>query len=150
MRAGRLALARNFRDGAAVTPGLKGGSVMSEAFHMGGWGMYPTLVFGLLMLAACVRYAISPELRFVPLQVCLGILTLMGGALGFVTGMIKTFISMSEVKPDDRWFWMLGVGESLNCLGLALTLMVLAALASSVGALRIARMKPANPEPAAA
>lgn len=117
---------------------------MIEAFHLGGWGMYPTLVFGLLMLAASTRYAISPERRFVPLQVSLGIMTLMGGSLGFVTGLIKTFTSMAEVKPDDRWFWMLGVGESLNCLGLALMLLVLASLASSVGALRIARAIPAR------
>ena len=119
---------------------------MSEAFHLGGWGMYPTLVFGLLMMAAAVRYAISPERRFVPLMVSLGIMTLMGGTLGFVTGMIKTFTSMGEVKPDDRWFWMLGVGESLNCLGLALVLLVLGSIASSVGALRIARTAPVRSE----
>src|SRR5690348_5351015 len=72
---------------------LKEVFVMSEAFHMGGWGMYPTLVFGILLVAASVRYAISPERRFVPLQVSLGILTLVGGGLGFITGTIKSFMA---------------------------------------------------------
>ena len=48
------------------------------------------------MLAACVRYAISPEQRFVPLQVCLGILTLMGGALGFVTGIVLSQVAATR------------------------------------------------------
>jgi len=110
-----------------------------EAFKMGGWGMYPTLVFGLLMLAASVRYAVSPEPRFVPLQVTLGILTLMAGSLGFVTGMIRSFSAIGEVNPDQRWLWMLGAGEALNCVALALVLTVLAALAASAGAFRLAR-----------
>src|SRR5262245_33865723 len=31
-----------------------GGQVMVEAFHMGGWGMFPTSFFGLLMIAAAI------------------------------------------------------------------------------------------------
>lgn len=123
---------------------------MIEAFHMGGWGMYPTLMFGLLMLAASIRYAVSPERRFVPLQVSLGVLTLMAGALGFVTGVIKTFTLIGDVTPDKRWIWMLGVGESLNCIGLALVLSVLAALAASAGAYRLSRAEGARPEASAA
>lgn len=117
---------------------------MFEAFHEGGWGMIPTTVFGLLMVAASVRYALSPERRFVPLQISLGILTLAGGGLGFVTGMIKSFGAMSQVEPDKRWIWMLGTGESLNNLALALLLVTLGAIASSVGALRIARTQQAG------
>lgn len=116
---------------------------MRDAFYMGGWGMYPTLVFGLLMLAASIRYAISPERRFVPLQVTLGVLTITAGVLGFVTGMIKVFLAIGEVQPDQRWIWMLGAGEALNCIGLALCLTVIAMVAASVGAFRFARMAPA-------
>lgn len=118
---------------------------MIEAFKMGGFGMYPTLVFGLLMVAASIRYAISPERRFVPLQITLGILTLMAGALGFVTGTIKSFLAMGEVPPDSRWIWMLGLGESLNNVGLALALIVIGTLAATVGAFRLARMMPLEP-----
>ncbi len=63
----------------------------------------------------------------------------MAGALGFVTGLINTFRYIEGVKPDERWVWMLGAGESLNCIALALVLTVLAALAASAGAFRLAR-----------
>ena len=121
---------------------------MREAFYLGGWGMYPTLLFGVLMVAASIRYAISPERRFVPLQVSLGVLTLMAGGLGFVTGMIKVFLSIGEVQPEQRWIWMLGLGEALNCVGLALSLIVIGAFAASVGAYRFSRMALASPETA--
>jgi hypothetical protein len=40
---------------------------MLQHFREGGWGMFPTLGFGLLMLAVAARYALRPERRFVPL-----------------------------------------------------------------------------------
>ncbi|WP_234023831.1 hypothetical protein [Sorangium cellulosum] len=106
--------------------------------------MYPTLVFGLLLLAASIRYAISPERRFVPLQVSLGILTLMAGGLGFVTGTIKSFMATGAVTPDERWIWMIGLGESLNNVALALVLLTLASLAATVGAYRFSQLEPAG------
>ncbi|WP_437759913.1 hypothetical protein [Sorangium sp. So ce1389] len=117
---------------------------MAEAFHMGGWGMYPTLVFGLLLLAASVRYAISPERRFVPLQISLGILTLVSGGLGFVSGTIKSLTLVGAVPPDERWLWIVGLGESLHNVGLALALLILSSLAATVGAYRLSQANPAS------
>ncbi|KYG04722.1 hypothetical protein BE21_45115 [Sorangium cellulosum] len=117
---------------------------MAEAFHLGGWGMYPTLVFGLLLLAASVRYAVSPERRFVPLQISLGILTLVSGGLGFVSGTIKSLTLMGAVPPDARWLWIVGLGESLHNVALALALLILSALAATVGAYRISQTSPAR------
>ena len=118
---------------------------MFEAFRMGGWGMFPTLIAGVLFIAAATRYAVRPERRFVPLQAALGLITLQIGALGFVTGMIKSFLAMDQVTPDKRWIWMLGAGEALNCVGLALVLVVVGTLAAAVGAYRISRGAPAAP-----
>jgi hypothetical protein len=115
---------------------------MLEAFRFGGWGMYPTLFFGALMVAASVRYAMKPERRWVPLQVSLGIMTMLAGGLGFVTGMIKSFMAMAEATADKRWLWMLGLGESLNNLALALMLLAVGTLAAIVGAYRLARLSP--------
>ena len=39
---------------------------MTDFFMAGGWGMYPTTLFGLLLLAAGIAYAALPERRFVP------------------------------------------------------------------------------------
>lgn len=112
--------------------------MIRQMFDNGGWGMIPTSVFGLILVGAAVVYAVKPEKRFVPMQVSLGILTLMAGSLGFVTGLIKSLGVLHEVKPDERFIWLIGLGESLNNIGLALMLVVLAALLASVGTLRIA------------
>ena len=113
---------------------------MGDAFQMGGWAMFPTLIFGVLTLAAAVRFAWSPDRRWVPLQLSLGALTLAGGGLGFVTGVMKSMLAMDRVQPEQRWIWMLGVGESLHGMALALLLVTLGAIAASVGAYRISRM----------
>ncbi|HXI58826.1 MAG TPA: hypothetical protein VNO55_22320 [Polyangia bacterium] len=115
---------------------------MSEAFRNGGWGMYPTLAFGMLMIGVSLAYAFKPERRFIPLQISLGIMTLVAGSLGFVTGLIKSLGAIHQVPEGRRFIWLIGLGESLNNVALALTLVVLAALAVSVGALRIALDRP--------
>lgn len=112
---------------------------MIESFREGGFGMIPTLVFGVMLVLAAAQYARTPERRFVPLQVSLGVVTLASGALGFVTGVIKSFSALGQVGDKDRWIWALGVGESAQNLVLALGLVTLAAAAASVGALRVAR-----------
>jgi len=111
---------------------------MGEAFHMGGWPMFPTALFGLLLLAASIRYATTPQPRFVPLQISLGIMTLACGSLGFVTGLIKSTMAIEKVSADMRWIWTLGMGEALHNVALALGLVTLGAMAAGVGALRLA------------
>src|SRR3954451_21242192 len=98
---------------------------MKEAFIDGGFGMFPTAIFGVLTVLAAVAYAIRPERRFVPLQVSLGIMTLVAGGLGFTTGMIKSLGGLHMADAEKRWLWLLGMGESLNNIALALGLIVL-------------------------
>jgi uncharacterized BrkB/YihY/UPF0761 family membrane protein len=76
------------------------------------------------------------------LQISLGIMTLVAGSLGFVTGLIKSLGAIHQVPEDQRFIWLIGLGESLNNVALALILVVLAALMISVGALRIALGNP--------
>ena len=118
---------------------------MSDAFHMGGWGMYPTLVCGLLLVAAAIRYAAGPSPRFVPLQVSLGVMTLAAGGFGFVTGLIKSALAIEGAGPDKRWIWVVGMGEALNNVALALALVTIATVAASIGALRLARTPEVTP-----
>lgn len=108
-------------------------------FQLGGFAMWLVLVFGLMAVAAAVRYARAPETHLVPLVLSLGGLTLVGGALGFVTGLIATFQSVPRLDEDERWVWMVGMGESLVNLAFALSLLGLAGAAMVVGSYRLSR-----------
>jgi hypothetical protein len=111
-----------------------------EHFRDGGWAMFPILLCGLALLAVSIRYAVRPERRFVPLLVTLNALTLSAGALGFVSGVITTasyFDQHAATLPSSVPF--LGVGESLNNVAFALLFVVVAAIAMSLGAWKIAR-----------
>jgi hypothetical protein len=116
---------------------------MGDAFHEGGWGMIPTTMFGLLLIAAAIRYAVSPERRFVPLMMSLGITTLASGGLGFVTGLIKSASAIQGAAGEVRpWIWIIGMGESLNNVALALGVVTIGAVVAGIGALRLAREVP--------
>ncbi|GAC1572710.1 MAG: hypothetical protein NVS3B20_04560 [Polyangiales bacterium] len=115
---------------------------MIDAFHLGGFVMWPTLFFGMLLMGAAIRYAIDPAQRFIPLLLSLGMITFIAGGLGFVTGVAKSLLFIGNVSPDRRWIAMLGVGESLMNLVLAFVLMLLASLVASVGAYRLSRVRP--------
>ena len=117
---------------------------MLEAFKNGGWGMIPTAVFGVLMVAASLKYAMTPERRQVPLLLSLGVLTIAAGGLGFVTGLIKSAEAVGSMPHDNQVIWVVGMGESLNNVALALGLVVLGSISASVGALRIARVPAAG------
>jgi hypothetical protein len=112
---------------------------MSHWFHLGGFAMWITSVFGLLAVGASIRYAHEPVRRLVPLTVSLGGLTLLSGALGFVTGLVKSLNALPDVAPGDRWIWMVGLGESLVNVAFALALVSIAALGMVVGAWKLSR-----------
>jgi hypothetical protein len=112
---------------------------MTNWFHLGGFPMWLTLGFGLLAIAASLRYATRPERRFVPLTITLGTMTLLNGALGFVTGLIVSLHGLPRAAAADRWIWMVGLGESLVNVAFALALVGLATLAMVVGTWRLSR-----------
>jgi hypothetical protein len=106
-------------------------------FHEGGWGMYPTLFFGLLALGVAALYAVRPEGRFVPLVVSTSLLTLVSGVLGFVRGVSASFTHITEAT--DRAVAMVGAGESAHNVTLALIFVALVLVATTIGATRTAR-----------
>jgi hypothetical protein len=115
-------------------------SAILEHFRDGGFGMYPTLAFGALLVAVALKYAMTPHRRFVPLLIALNVLTLSAGALGFVTGVITTARYVSDVATSNQTLIAVeGVGESLNNVAFALILVVLAAMAVTLGAWKVAR-----------
>ncbi|MBS2028439.1 MAG: hypothetical protein JST54_11080 [Deltaproteobacteria bacterium] len=110
---------------------------MLDSFRDGGFGMFPTLIFGLVLVALSVRYAAKPEQRQVPLLISMGLLTNFAGALGFVMGVITTMKAVGQVPAEEHWIAMLGVGESLNNMALAFALCVMATLCVVIGAWRL-------------
>lgn len=107
---------------------------MSEAFRLGGWGMYPTLIAGLVLVLTAWRFAFTPQRARLSLVKWLYALTALAGTLGFVTGAIKTFLAAGQLPPGDAVATaMIGIGESANNLGLALSTMVLATIGVAIG-----------------
>jgi hypothetical protein len=101
---------------------------MGEAFRLGGWGMYPTLFVGLVLLVAAGRFAFSPaKARLAPIF-GLGFLVMLTSTLGFVTGIINTTVHAGNVTdPNERGGMIIvGFGESLHNVGLGLCMLVLA------------------------
>lgn len=112
---------------------------MAHWFQLGGFPMWFTLVFGVVTIAASVRYAARPERRYVPLTISLGAMTLLNGAFGFVAGLIMSLNGLPKAAADQRWVWMVGLGESLVNVAFALALVGLATMAMVVGTWRLAR-----------
>lgn len=113
---------------------------MRDAFIAGGWGMYPTLIAGLALLAACLRYASRPESRHVPLMVSLGLFTLFAGTLGFITGVMASLNAYAgPLASEGSPVLYLGIEESLHNVALALLMTTFSAIAASIGAWRFSR-----------
>jgi hypothetical protein len=111
---------------------------MSQIFVAGGPLTIVTAAFGLMLVLSALVYAVRPERRFVPLQLSLGVLTLASGGLGLAQGMVKSLMATPVDDATLRWLWLVGLGESLNNVTLALGLILVAALSASVGTLRLA------------
>src|SRR5688500_14010609 len=107
---------------------------MSEAFRLGGWGMYPTTIAGLILIYFALRYAAAPDATKNLVVRRLMLLTFLSGCLGFVTGVIKSFTS--ELSADFSRDVVTGIGESLTNVGLGLVFLVAATIATTVGAAR--------------
>jgi len=109
-------------------------------FIEGGWGMFPVLVMGLLLVWAAVRYAIDGE------PVRLRFITALGVAL-VVTMLHATWTCLAAVLhflqtvPDAefRRTLMTGLMESTRPATLGGALLALALIAVAVGAYRSSR-----------
>ncbi len=111
---------------------------MFNSFRDGGFVMFPTLLIGVALVALALKYAQNPERRLLPLLGAFGLLTATSGALGFTMGAMKSLYAQDSVADGKRWLSLLGIAESLNNVGLALSLIFLAAGLATIGEWRIA------------
>lgn len=117
---------------------------MSEFMQMGGVFMWPVMIFGLATLAVALRYALTPEPARLRQTFALGLVTLLSGLSGTALGFIVTLTAMGEVAPDKRFIAMIGLGESLCNVALALVLVTFAALIGAFGTWRTPKSAPAQ------
>jgi hypothetical protein len=115
----------------------------NDFFRDGGWGMYPTTIFGFLLIAAGALYLFRPESRYAPIVLATGFLTLAAGLLGMFTGLVTTFRYVHQVPQADQFQIALqGTAESTNNMILALILCVIAGILTLGGLVRGLRRSP--------
>jgi len=117
----------------------------SNFFEAGGWGMYPTALFGFLLVASGVVLVLRPERRFARLVLSLFVATAGSGLLSTAVGIVKSFYYLEQVPEAKRLvIGALGCAESLHNLVLAMMLVVLTALLAAVAAARTILAGPAR------
>jgi hypothetical protein len=111
---------------------------MSEFFTAGGFGMYPTLVFGFFLVGCSILFMVRAEPRYLAPLLGLGACTASAGLLGFCSGVMNSLRYVNQVPADERFVVVaLGCEESLHCVMLALVLLVVAGIFVTIGAVRM-------------
>ena len=107
---------------------------MSEAFHLGGWGMYPTTLAGLILVVSAWRFAFHPLRARLAFVKWMAVLVSLTSVLGFVTGCIKTMLAAGQLSGNDAiGVVVTGIGESANNLGLGLCMLIVATIGVVIG-----------------
>ena len=111
---------------------------MLDVFRLGGWGMIPTAIMGAVLWLAAMRYARRPDRAALLVVALQAVVTLLCGSLGFVSGLIRTLAGASSGELPEPLETIIagGLGESLHNIGLALGMLTVAAIATTIGALR--------------
>ena len=110
---------------------------MIRFFIEGGWGMYPVLVMGLMVVWAAARYALDTEpirLRFIA-AIALALMVTMAHATWTCFAAVFHYLQQSPHVPFARTL-MTGLMESTRPATLGGALLVVALILVAVGAYR--------------
>jgi hypothetical protein len=114
---------------------------MIEFFMEGGWGMYPVLIIGLILVGSAGRYCFDGEpvrLRFIG-AMTLTLLAFIGTAVTADVSKVFWFLHNPERIPDDMLARVLmeGLKESLRPALMGFPLLGLALILVSIGVYRV-------------
>jgi hypothetical protein len=121
----------------------RSGAGLSQIFLEGGWGMYPVLVLGLVLLVSAALYARDREparLRFLTV-LALAELTFTALALVGNVAAVLWYVEDPERAPTEN-LWRIvfaGLKEASRPAGLGLLLLGVSLVLISVGVYRAAR-----------
>ena len=108
----------------------------------GGFGMYPTMFWGFLLLLAAGLYVLRPQERFLRAVAILACMTLATGAFGTALGFMTAFRYAATVAPElaaRSAFY--GSAMSLHVVVLALMLVIFGGVITGVGMRRQAQQR---------
>lgn len=112
-------------------------TVYDDFYESGGYGMYPTTLFGFVLVLAACLYLFRPQARFVPVVVTAGCLTVASGINGMATGLMHVFRYVQYVDAADAVkVAALGCAEAITNVVLAAVLVVIGGLVMLAGFVR--------------
>ncbi len=111
-------------------------------FPAGGFGMYPTLIFGFVLIALAILSLVRGADGYHRQVRWFAALTVASGVLGTVTGLASTVHYAKTVPAADELMTLaMGTEESLHNLVLAMILFVLGGLLAAIATMRSARAR---------
>jgi hypothetical protein len=109
---------------------------MLDLFHLGGWGMYPTLAACIALVVASIAHVLHPERGRALVHQLTWLVSLLA-VLGFLTGIIKCFCACADAPAYAiERFVIAGTGESLTNIALGLAVLAVARIVLTFGAAR--------------
>jgi hypothetical protein len=112
-------------------------SVWDGFYSSGGWGMYPTTLFGFILVLAACLYLLRPERRFLPVVMASAGLTVASGMLATFTGLMVVFTYVQVVEPAIApKVAIVGAAQVLTNMVFAMLLLILGGLATLGGVVR--------------
>lgn len=109
-------------------PNPKEGKTMTKFLFAAGPPVWLVLALGVAALAAAVLHLRNRQARSLSLAIGFTVAALAAGTLGTVLGFQRSVAHLAEVAADRRWIYLLGLGESLNNLVVALAATIVVSL----------------------
>ncbi len=116
---------------------------MTEIIYEAGWPAYPILALGGVALVQAIRHALWPQRSLVSIVVGLSIAAVLMGLFGTSLGVQHTIEGVGKMPPEERWIFLIGLRESLQCFALSMALVIPAVLLATVGCHKLVRRQEA-------